>query len=43
MDSNKKFYGVNNETWGHKWGYSDSGFVVNKDRSVTFTGERYPV
>ena len=43
MDSNKKFYGINNETWGHKWGYSDSGFIVNKDRSVTFTGERYPI
>ena len=43
MDSNKKFYGINNNTWGHKWGYSDSGFVVNKDRSVTFTGKRYPI
>ena len=43
MYNNKKFYGINNETWGHKWGYSDSGFIVNKDRSVTFTGKRYPI
>ena len=43
MDDNKKFYGINESTWGHKWGYKDSGFVVNKDRSVTFTGKRYPI
>ena len=42
MDNNKKFYGINNETWGHKWEYSDSGFIVNKDRSVTFTGKKVP-
>ena len=43
MDDNKKFYGINESTWGHKWGYKDSGFVVNKDRSVTLTGKRYPI
>ena len=43
MSENKKFFGVNSENWGHKWGYRDSNFIVNDDKSVTFTGNRYPV
>ena len=27
--------------WGHKWGFKDTCFVVNKDGSVTLTGSRY--
>lgn len=27
--------------WDHRWGFADTRFVVNQDRSVTLTGERY--
>ena len=43
MNKKEKFFGVNNTNWGHKWGFRDSGFIVNEDRSVTFAGNRYPV
>jgi len=43
MDDKKKFFGINDTNWGHKWGFKDSGFVINKDRSVTFAGNRYPI
>lgn len=43
MSNKEKFYGVNDSNWGHKWGYKDSGFVINDDMSVTFTGNRYPI
>ena len=43
MSNKQKFYGVNESNWGHKWGYKDSGFKVNSDKSVTFTGKRYPI
>ena len=43
MSNKEKFYGVNESNWGHKWGYKDSGFKVNSDKSVTFTGKRYPI
>ena len=36
-------FGINNTNWGHKWGFKDSGFIVNEDRSVTFAGNRYPI
>lgn len=29
--------------WGHRWGYTDTRFVLNPDRSVRVTGERYAV
>lgn len=29
--------------WGHRWGYADTRFVVNPDRSVRVTGSRYAV
>ncbi|MDZ8030432.1 FAD-binding oxidoreductase [Nostoc sp. DedSLP04] len=29
------------ETWGHKWGFADTQFIINDDRSVTLTGDRY--
>ena len=43
MSSSKKekFYGVNDELWGHKWGFKDSSFIINDDNSITFTGARY--
>ena len=43
MNNKEKFYGVNDSNWGHKWGYKDSGFIINDDMSVTFTGSRYPI
>ena len=43
MSNKEKFYGVNESNWGHKWGYKDSRFKINSDRSVTFTGKRYPI
>ena len=30
-------------TWGHRWGYRDTHFVVNSDGSVRVTGDRYAV
>ncbi len=27
--------------WGHKWGFKDTRFVLQPDRTVTVTGERY--
>ena len=43
MNEKEKFFGINNTNWGHKWGFKDSGFIVNEDRSVTFAGNRYPI
>ena len=43
MNKKEKFFGVNKTNWGHKWGFSDSGFIVNNDKSVSFTGDRYPI
>ena len=43
MSNKEKFYGVNESNWGHKWGYKDSRFKINSDKSVTFTGKRYPI
>ena len=43
MDRKNKFFGINDSNWGHKWGYKDSGFVINEDMSVSFTGNRYPI
>ena len=43
MSNKEKFYGINDSNWGHKWGYKDSGFKINNDKSVTFTGKRYPI
>ncbi len=37
----EKFFAVNATNWGHKWGYRDSTFILNKDRSVSMTGNRY--
>ena len=43
MSNKSKFYGVNDKNWGHKWGFRDSGFKVSDDKSVVFTGDRYPI
>ncbi|NQV29926.1 MAG: FAD-binding oxidoreductase [Candidatus Marinimicrobia bacterium] len=41
-DLNKeKFFAINSTNWGHKWGYKDSEFILNEDRSVSMTGNRY--
>jgi hypothetical protein len=37
----EKFFAVNAINWGHKWGYRDSTFIMNDDRSVSMTGSRY--
>lgn len=41
MNKKEKFYSVNKTNWGHKWGFRDSQFILNKDRSVSMTGNRY--
>ena len=43
MSSSKKekFYGVNDELWGHKWGFKDSSFIINDDNSITADASRY--
>ncbi|MEE8349983.1 MAG: FAD-binding oxidoreductase, partial [Acidobacteriota bacterium] len=28
-------------TWGHRWGFADTRFSINDDRSVTLSGNRY--
>ena len=33
--------GTNDGTWGHRWGFADTRFVLNDDDSVTLTGNRY--
>ncbi len=37
----EKFFAVNSTNWGNKWGFRDSEFILNKDRSVRMTGDRY--
>lgn len=32
---------LDDKLWGHKWGYADTRFVINDDRSVTMLGSRY--
>ncbi|SVA68885.1 uncharacterized protein METZ01_LOCUS121739 [marine metagenome] len=39
--SDNKFFANRHNTWGHKWGYKDSRFVLNKDRTVSMEGDRY--
>ena len=39
--TDKKFFADDHETWGHKWGYKDSRFILNEDRTVSMTGDRY--
>ena len=34
---------VKNALKGHKWGYADTSFKINDDRSVIMTGDRYPL
>ena len=41
INKKNKFYGVNDDLWGHKWGFRDSSFIINDDNTVTFTGKRY--
>ncbi len=31
------------ELWGHRWGYKDTFFVVNDDRTVRLQGSRYNI
>ncbi len=39
--ADKKFFANAHTTWGHKWGFKDSRFILNPDRTVTMTGNRY--
>ncbi|MFG6100257.1 FAD-binding oxidoreductase [Leptothoe sp. ISB3NOV94-8A] len=34
-------YKGDSQLWGHQWGFKDTTLVVNDDRSVMMTGERY--
>ena len=43
MDKSKKFFAVNNTTWGHRWGYKDSSFVSKGNKTVTLSGNRYDI
>ena len=40
---NKEATHLDETTWGHRWGYRDTRFVVNSDGSVKVTGARYAV
>ncbi len=40
---NKNAASLDETTWGHRWGYADTRFVANPDRSVKVTGRRYAV
>ena len=31
------------EKWEHKWGFRDTEFVIHPDRSITLSGDRYPL
>ncbi len=37
----KKFFAHIHNTWGHKWGYKDTKFILNDDRTVRMIGDRY--
>ena len=37
----EKFFADTHTTWGHKWGYKDTKFILNEDRSVRMVGDRY--
>ena len=37
----EKFFAHTHSTWGHKWGYKDTKFVLNEDRTVRMVGDRY--
>jgi len=43
MGNKKKFFGFNEDYWGHKWGFKDSSFIVDSDKNVIFTGDRYDI
>ncbi len=34
---------LDDTTWGHRWGYRDTRFIINPDKSVRVTGNRYAV
>ena len=40
---NKEATHLDETTWGHRWGYRDTRFLVNSDGSVKVTGARYAV
>ncbi len=35
--------GLDDTPWGHRWGYRDTHFIINPDRTVRVTGSRYAV
>ena len=35
--------GLDETPWGHRWGYRDTHFVINPDRTVRVAGNRYAV
>ncbi len=40
---NKAAGQLDETTWGHRWGYTDTRFVLNPDLTVKVTGDRYAV
>jgi alkyldihydroxyacetonephosphate synthase len=32
-----------NDRWQHRWGFKDTAFVINPDRTIQMTGHRYPL
>ncbi len=41
MAENRDTASANCKPWGHKWGFSDTRFVLEEDGSVTLEGDRY--
>ena len=41
--SDRSLKTTNSNLWGHKWGYADTSFEITEDRSVTMSGDRYPL
>ena len=43
MTKPKKFFAVNEVNWGHRWGYKDTAFNPQSNRSVSLSGNRYDI
>ena len=37
----QNFFATKDETWGHRWGFQDSQFILHPDRTITLSGNRY--
>jgi alkyldihydroxyacetonephosphate synthase len=41
QETAQKFH--QNDRWQHRWGFKDTAFIMNADRTITMTGNRYPL